>query len=155
MKTKLVNTLITISNIEVTMTLEQYNAYKKGYISLGDIKAINSVNSELGNIKKNNSELYKRIILLTAFLLSSIQESIVHADTFNSIDMLGNKIYSIIKAGFRWICIICLTIEIGKNIARMGNGGAADIFKVILKYLLAFATLYMVPEMFNSIAESF
>lgn len=155
LKTKLINALISISNTEVTMTREQYDAYKKGYISLGDIKLFNSVNDELENIKRTNSDLYKKIILLTALLLSSIQSNIVFADTFDSINVLGNRIYSIVKVSFRWVCIICLTVEIGKNITRMGAGGPADILKSILKYILAFSTLYLVPEIFNLIAESF
>lgn len=154
MKTKLVNSLVSLSNIEVTLTYNQYLAYKNNDLSLVDIKFINHFDKELGVISKN-PQIYKFIVGGCAFIMASSSSIPVYAEgNLSTIPALGLRIYTIIQEAMKWICLIKASVDIGREISRGGDNGS-NIVRIILKYLMAFAALYLLPELFNIIEDNF
>lgn len=153
MKKKIINSIIYMSNIEVTMNLQQYIAYKNNKLTLADIKFVNSVDKEILNIKNNNKNLYRNIVITLACCLNTT--AVAYADSFAAIDRLGYTIFSVIQNAMYWVCLISLAIEVGKCVGKMGNNGLSELLKIILKYLLCFATMYFITDLFDMIKNSF
>ena len=154
MKTNLINNLVSLSNIEVTLTYNQYLAYKSNKLSLADIKFINSFDKELSDISKN-PKVYRLIVGGCAFIMASTSSLPVYADGgLGAIPSLGLKIYTIIQEAMKWICLVKAAIDIGREISRGGDNGS-NIVRIILKYLMAFAALYLLPELFDIIENNF
>ena len=71
MKRNLINSLVELSNIEVTMSIDQFKLYRSGSLSLLEIKIVNNLEDEIGWIFTNEKQLYKYIVICIAFLLTT------------------------------------------------------------------------------------
>lgn len=68
------------------------------------------------------------------------------------VDILGNKFLLLIRQWAKWVLLIMCAIEC----IRAGiNGESKDIGRIIIKYLLLYASLFLVPMLFDMIAASF
>lgn len=68
------------------------------------------------------------------------------------IDPLGNTLITLIRHWAYYILIIMCIVEI----IRAGiSGDSKKILSIIMKYLLIFAAMYLVPTLFDAIRDSF
>ena len=99
-------------------------------------------------IRKN-----KRIERMTVFVLGSLMYSQkVFAGGTGKIDNAGITILGVCRQIGYWACIIMCVIEIIRSLMQ---GDTKSISKIISKYVLGFAALYLVPWIFDLIKEVF
>lgn len=105
-------------------------------------------------LEYKKKEMYKRNIL--AFSIATINflnPITANADVdMTKIDDLGNRFLDIIRSGGYWIILIVAVTDAIKT-AMKGNKN--EIGNVLVKYLLIYATLYILPLLFNMIREVF
>lgn len=87
----------------------------------------------------------------TLFLMNN--PCIALAADANGIDALGNTFLGIIQRVGYWIALIAAIGEIIKVAMKGGTG--SDIGKVILKYVLIYASLFLMPWLFDQVAKAF
>ena len=136
---------------EITMTIPQFLACERGEKSIKDIEIENGLESVATKIMNND-----RLRKMAVFTIASLNyASTVLADTAEAvgrIDSAGNMFLGIIQSIGYWLCLIGCIMEILKSVM---NGSSKDVGKVMLKYLLIFAALYLMPFAFNLVKEIF
>lgn len=70
----------------------------------------------------------------------------------SKVDKAGIMILEIVRRVGYWACIILALMDIIKSLME---GSTKDIWKTIAKYTVAFATLYILPWLFDLIAAIF
>lgn len=134
--------------MEVVMNHNQFLEWKHGYKTTLDIK--------LENIGIKNSRKFKKGLIIgiatTLFIINN--PSYVFAVDLGAIDVLGNTFLSIIRRVGYWIALISALTEIIKTSMRGGNN-SAEIGKIIMKYLLIYASLYLMPWLFDLVKGAF
>lgn len=102
--------------------------------------------------KKNKNR--EREILATllgiAMFLNPVKASA--AMDYAKIDSLGGKFLSLARAGGYWIIVIVATIDIIKSAMR---GGKNQIGSTVVKYILIYTSMYLLPELFDLIRGVF
>lgn len=153
MKRNLINCLVEKSNIEVGMTFEQYKSYRNGDLNLAEIKMINDLDFEIGRLNPNT---YKFLTIILAGVMSLLfaNPTIAFANGIDSINKLGMTFLNIVRTGMYWVCIVKGCLEVGKEVTR-GGDNMGNIGKIIVKYILAFATLFLLPWGFDLVQETF
>lgn len=135
----------------LTMTIPQFNAYNRGEITLKEIKEINEGESFAKWIL-NDNKLTKCFVFVVGGLNYA---SVVMAETTDAmarVNMAGNMFLGIIQTIAFWLCLIGAIIEILKCVA---NGSSKDIGRILMKYLLIFASVYLLPFAFDLIRDIF
>lgn len=154
MKRNLINGLVELSNTEVTMSIEQFKLYRNGSLSLLEIKIINDLEEEIGWIVTNEKQLYKHIVICIAFLLTTTSMAVIpRAAGLDSIDSLGNTFLNVVRRTMYWICLIKGLVDVGREVSR-GGDNIGNIGKIVLKYVLAFSTLYIMPDLFDLVRDN-
>ena len=134
--------------MEVVMNHTQYLEWKYGNKTTTDIKLEN-----LGI--KNTRRLEKRLVIGLAvggFIINN--PSYAFALDLGAIDVLGNTFLSIVRKASYWIVLILSLTEICKTALKGGNN-QSEILKVIVKYLLIYASLFLMPWLFDLVEEAF
>lgn len=134
--------------MQVVMNHTQFLEWKYGNKTTLDIKLEN-----LG--MKDSKKLEKQLIVgigITLFLASN--HSYVFASDLSAIDTLGNKFLDIVRRVGYWIALICALTEIIKTGMRCGNS-TSEIAKIIMKYLLIYASLFLMPYLFDTVRGAF
>lgn len=136
---------------EITMTIPQFLQYKRGEKTIKDIEVENGLESIAKRIMKDD-----RLRKMTIFVIAGLNyASTVLADTSQAvakINSAGNTFLSIFQSIGYWLCLIGCIMEILKSVM---NGSSKDVGKTMLKYILIFAALYLMPFAFNLIREIF
>jgi hypothetical protein len=134
--------------MEVVMNHTQFLEWRYGNKTTLDIK--------LENIGiKDGKRLERQLIAgigTTLFLISN--PTYAFAVDLGAIDTLGNTFLSIIRRVGYWIALISALTEIIKTAMRGGNN-TAEIGKIIMKYLLIYASLYLMPYLFDLVKGAF
>ncbi len=153
MKRNLINCLVEKSNIEVSMSFEQYRSYRDGELNLAEIKLINDLDIDLGKLDINS---YRILVIVIAGVISliSANPTIAYASGLDSINNMGMKFLDIIRTGMYWVCIIKGSLDVGKELTR-GGDNMGNIGKIVVKYVLAFATLFLLPWCFDTVRDTF
>lgn len=137
------------------MTFSQYRAYERGEKTIREIKRerkeLQKMDSIAGKIMEN-----PRLKKLVVFTIAGLNyASTVLADTNAAAEKIntgGFMILGIVQTIGYWLCLIGCIMEILKAIM---NGSSKDVGKIMLKYLLVFGSLYLMPFGFNLIREIF
>lgn len=134
--------------MEVVINHTQYLEWKYGNKTTLDIK--------LENLGIENSRKFEKSLALgigaTLFLVSN--PTYVLGVNLDSIDSLGNTFLTIIRRVGYWIALICALAEIIKTSMRGGNN-ASEIGKIMMKYLLIYASLFLMKSLFDLVKEAF
>ena len=105
-------------------------------------------------LEYKKKEMYKRNIL--AFSIAAINflnPVIAVADVdISKLDDLGTKFLNTIRGGGYWIILIIAVADVIKTAMK---GGKNEIGNTIIKYLLIYASLYILPLLFDMIREVF
>lgn len=150
MKSKLINSLVTLTNVEVVFTLDEWKAYKNDEITSLDIILEHKYNMEFYKYRKF---ITFGVTLAISFILMSLEAHAATVGDVNSIDLLGEKfVHMIQKAGY-WICFAKGLVDIIKELLK-GGDKADGIGRIMFKYVLAFASFYLLPFCFDLIRTS-
>lgn len=152
MKYKFLDSIITISKREVVFNRDQLRAYRNDELSLAEIKYSDNM-----MLKVMSDESLKRtfvFLLACTFIVFKVNTPAAASEpNMDKIDGFGYRVLGYIRGFAYWICIIMCIAEIIKDI--MQGADKSSIGKIILKYVLAFAALFIVPQLFDMIKESF
>lgn len=136
--------------MEIAMNHEQFLQWRNKEKTTLDIQ-LENMNIRLINSKK----LKKQIVVSIATALFILNNPIrVMAVDLGAIDKLGNTFLVIIQRVGYWIALAAALTEIIRAGMKAGNS-TSEIGKIILHYLLLFASLYLMPYLFNMVAEAF
>lgn len=100
----------------------------------------------------------KRLRDMTAFVLGSLLyvENAIAADktveAVNKLNYAGNTILSVVQTIGYWVALIMCVVEILKSLSA---GDTKSIGKIIVKYLMAFAGIYVLKWLFDLIRITF
>lgn len=114
----------------------------------------NKYNSEFEFVAKHinsNFKLKKEAVFILGSLFY-VNDIVNAADPLGKIDKAGNTILSIVRKIGYWCCIIGCIIDI---IRALMQGDTKSIAKIMMKYALAFAALYMFPWILDLIKSIF
>lgn len=150
MKNKLINGIVSMSKIKVSMNKDQFIAYKKGDMSLLDIKMFDKV---FNQINKNKVLKLNVIIGIACLLVTLNSNTALAIDATSKIDDLGSKSLVIIQVCAYWLCLIMCGVSVMK--AVLSGKDKKDIGEIILGFLLAFAAVYFMPWLFDIVKSSF
>lgn len=132
---------------EIIMTIPHFLAVQRGEMTYKDLEV-----ETLATRIIKDPRLTKCFVVAVA-LANTLTIAYAEANAVSAkIDATGNMILTIMQSIARWVCIIMCLVEITK---ALGNGTSKDIFKIILKYSLAYASTYMLPFMFDGIRDIF
>lgn len=137
---------------KMAMTIHQFCQFERGELTLEQIRKSNELEAIAKHIRSN-----KRLEKMFTFVMGSLmffQDNSVLAagNGVKGIDPLGFKLLGIFRSFAYWICIIMCIVEICKSLLQ---GDSKSIGKIVVKYVLAFAAIYLVPWLFDVIRDSF
>jgi|GEM_PF-1518054 len=112
-----------------------------------------SIDNRMKYISENSN--FKKIISIgmgaTLYIINN--PSVAFANSgLDGIDGLGNIFLTIIRRLGYWIALICAIAEIIKMASQ--GGGREEILKVIMKYILIYAALFLIPRLFDLITTT-
>ena len=116
------------------------------------IRERQSLDSWIGKIEKKDTRLYKVLVFTVAGLNYA---STVLADTtaaIGKIDSAGIMFLGLAQSIGYYLCLIGCIVEILKSVM---NGTSKDAGKIMMKYILYFAALYLMPFAFDMIKNVF
>lgn len=156
MKKNLKDSLLILTKKEVTFNGEQWKSYKEGVLTLDDVYKINLVDKEIGKLNKT---AYNALAFIVAGVVGAIEVykntlTVQVSNPIGGIDVLGNTFLGIFQGLGRWVALIMAFIEIIKSLMK-GSTNTSEIFGIIFKYVLVFATMYLLPYFFDVVAGSF
>lgn len=137
------------------MTFKQYREYESGEKTLREIKR---ERKELNKLEEIATKIVEnpRLRRMTVFAIAGLNYmSVAAADAAaatSKIDVAGNMFLGIVQGIGYWLCLIGCIMEILKCVM---NGSSKDVGRIMLKYLLIFATLYLMPWAFDLIKGIF
>lgn len=103
------------------------------------------------------SKEFKGLVTISlAIGLTLLNSTIAFAGQPNlsGIDRMGSIFLHIIQTAGYWICLVMGIVSVLKEITK-GGDNFGNIGKVILKYVISFASLYMLPYFFEIVKECF
>lgn len=134
--------------MKIVMNHDQFLNWKHGNKSAIDIKLEN-----LGINWNRKTERYIVVgLAVGGFLLN--HPSMVYGLDLGKIDKLGNIFLTIVRKGGYWIVLIMSMVEISKAAMKGGNSNA-EIGKIIMKNLLIYSALFLMPWLFDLVEEAF
>lgn len=135
----------------ITMSINQFMEVQRGEKSFKDIEIENGIESLAKRIL--NDDRLRRMAVFTIAGLNYASEVLADAsEAFVKINRGGGMILGLIQTVGYWLCIISCVMEILKTVM---NGATKDVGKVMIKYILIFASLYLMPWLFDLIREIF
>lgn len=138
-------------NKNITMSINQFMEVQRGEKSFKDIEVENGLESLARRIL--NDDRLRRMTVFTIASLNYTSEVLADtAEAFGKIDRGGIVILGAIQRVAYWLCIISCVMEILKTVM---NGSTKDVGKIMLKYILVFMSLYLMPWLFDLIREIF
>lgn len=125
---------------EITMTISEFMNYTEKskyerFFESKEFKGMVVIGLALGLILINSTSVYA-------------------APNTNGIDKLGNTFLRLVRKGGYYICLVMGIINCIK-VGLQGGDKSSDIMKVLFKYVLIFASLYLLPFLFDLVEESF
>ena len=150
---KIGNCLMELSGVEVKMNKDQLRAYRSGDLSLVEIKLFNEIEEDLEVIKENE-RFFKMLTFGLAFGLAFATSKVAHAAGLSSVDELGHTFLNIIRSAGKWIIMLKGLVEVIKE-ANSGGDSVANIGRTIMTYVLMFASLYILPLLFDLVQGNF
>lgn len=136
---------------EITMSINQFMEVQAGEKTYKDIEIENGLESLATKIINDD-----RLRRMTVFVIAGLNYTgEVLADTSQAvakINVAGYTFLNIVQTLGYWLCLIGCIMEILKSLM---NGSSKDVGKLMLKYLLIFAALYLMPFAFDLIREIF
>jgi len=128
-----------------TMSIDDFLKSEKEKSTLPEVRKTHDfINGIMSN------DRYKKFIVV--FLGITLYCSKVLAATNKGIDPLGNTLLNLIRHWAYWVILVMCILEV----IRAGiSGDSKKILSIIMKYVVVFASMYLVPAIFDAIRDSF
>ena len=110
------------------------------------------LNSWIGEVEKKDTRLYKILVFTVAGLNYASKVLADTTEAMGKVKVAGSTILGLIQGIGYYLCLLSCIIEILKSIM---NGSSKDVAKIMMKYLLIFASLYLMPFLFDLVREIF
>lgn len=111
------------------------------------------ISNRMNYVSQNKS--FKHLISIgigaTLYIISNPAVAFANSG-LDGLDILGNTFLTIIRRLGYWIALICAIAEIIKMASQ--GGGKEEILKVIMKYILIYAALFLIPRLFDLITTT-
>ena len=111
-----------------------------------------TVNKVIGSL---DTKIYRSLVFTVAlfgFLTKKVSAGIDKG--LEKTDLYGNQLLMIVQRVGFWVCVIGCLVEILVSVFKKG-GGQKEIISLVFKWLLIFASFYLVPLLLSSVAEFF
>lgn len=156
MKKNFIDSLIILTNREVTFNTEQWKGYNEGILTLEDVYRINLVDKEIGKLNKTAYNLLAFMVAGAVGVIEAYKNTltVTTSNPIGSIDNLGNVFLGIFQGLGRWVILIMAFIEIIKAVMK-GSSSTSEIFGIVFKYVIVFATMFLLPYFFDVVAGAF
>lgn len=160
MKRNLMDNLIVLSGIEVSYTQEQFKAYRNGEMTLEEVYKMNLLDKEIGKL---NKVAYNALLFMVAGAVGAIEAyknmnpacaPVFAGDPMSAINTLGDTFLGIFQGVGRWVALIMAFIELIKAIMK-GSSNTSEIFGIIFKYVLIYASMFLIPWFFDVVKGAF
>ena len=132
--------------MKFTLNHEEFLQYKYNNKSLLSLKLKRLFENEL--LKKSLISIGESSIMI----ILNANDCYAMAD-MSKIDVAGNMFLEIVKHAGYWIILIVAICNVIKTATTTNNN--SDIFKVIAKYILIYATLFILPWAFDLVEGVF
>lgn len=147
-------------NKNYSLSFSEFLKMKNGEITLNEIKKNHNNDYNIENFASKvlkNNRLTKIVVFTLAtanIILTRISNNISVETVSNGkgIDVLGNKLLHLFQYYGHWILLIMCVLECIKSGI---NGDSKKILSIVVKFLLIYASLFLVPELFDIITTSF
>ena len=130
--------------MKISLNHEEFLRYKYNHKSIIRLK--------IEKLLKNKS-FQKTIILIGTTSIIILKSSCCFATDTSKIDRAGNMFLDILKHAGYWIILIVGICNVIK-VATTANS-SSDILKVIIKYILIYSTLFILPWGFDLVEGVF
>lgn len=121
-------------------------------------KEIRDLDFVIGESILNNSTTKKMAVIFLGSLmyckevLAQQPKRISNAEAMEKFDSKGWELLGYLRTFGFWLCLIMCLIEVLKALAK---GDSKDITRIVIKYLLGYGSLYLIPWLFELIALLF
>lgn len=137
---------------DISMSLNQFLDLSNDKKTLIEIQ-LENINTE----KLLNNLAFRRFVI-SGFAIGMyiINTKTVFASTpdLTGIDKMGMTFLHIIQTAGYWICLVMGIVSVLREITK-GGDNFGNIGKIILKYVISFASLYMLPSFFEIVKGCF
>lgn len=106
---------------------------------------------EFAKLVLKDKNLTRKTVFVMANLLS-INKVVLASNGIGAIDKAGSMLLSICKRFGYWIALIMCVVEIIKSLMQ---NDTKSISKIVVKYVIAYASFYFLPWIFTLIEECF
>ena len=110
------------------------------------------LNNWIGEIEKKDTRLYKMLVFTVAGLNYASKVLADTTEAMAKVDKAGFTLLGLIQTIGYWLCLIMCVVEILKSIM---NGSSKSVGGIMIKYLLIFTSLFLMPFLFDLIKEIF
>lgn len=135
--------------IGISLTLNNKLVFDKEFRNRHEKRVVNKF---IGGLDKR---LYKVLVftissvgLATNKVYANINEGLEKTDAF------GEQLLTIVQRVGFWVAVIGCLVEILVSVFKKG-GGQKEIINIVFKWLLIFASFYIVPALFRYVIEYF
>lgn len=128
---------------EITMSIPEFFQVQREELSIDEL---NSLDKEIICNKKLRSAITLLLALTVDFKVANA------ANGAQAAAKLGGTFLNMVRSFGYWICVVMCIVEIIRNLLQ---GDTKGIGKIIVKYLIAFASFYFVPFLFDTVREAF
>ncbi|WP_295298868.1 hypothetical protein [uncultured Brachyspira sp.] len=124
---------------------------KRRYRNREELRTLDRI---AGKILNNNKAKTFFVFMIACSLFVFTPHEIAYGGTFDptKIDEAGRTFLTIIQKVGYWVCIIMATKEI---LSELMHGTLKNVGQVIMKYSVAFGTLFALPWIFDLIIDIF
>lgn len=152
MKSKTINCLTSILNIETTFTSDEWKSYRNNDVTELDL----FINHNLINTDfiKYRKYIVFGITLSVSLLLMNVSAYADVAVTNDKLDKLGKTFVSLIQQAGYWLCFAKGLVDIIKEILK-GGDKAEGIAKIMFKYVICYSAFFLFPFFFDLIKSCF
>lgn len=120
----------------------------KEFLALSHEEEISKLDKAIGHIKRNK-KMYRKLVFVTACLLTSNTMPIFATSSF---DAAGMELFDIVVGVAKWIFIAKGGWEI---IQKMSTGAdVGDISGIVAKYGMGYGSIIMLPRIMNILSSA-
>lgn len=134
---------------EIRMSIPEFLSYTRGELTLREIKKNRDVENIFLRLYNNRRTRRFIITFLAGFLFV---ESNVLGVNLEPVNGAGRTLLNIVQTFGYWACLVMSVVEVAKSLV---NGDTRGISRIIIKYLIGFASFYALPWMFDLIKSFF
>ena len=135
--------------IGISLTLNNRLVFDKEFRNREEKREVNKIISSLGK------KVYKTLVFTIATLMFISKKAYAGIDeALKGTEDFGHLLLMIVQRVGFWVCVLGCILEILVSVFKKG-GGQKEILAIVFKWLLIFASFYIVPWLFGLIATYF